>query len=106
MRSGLPMAILLCVVCAAQGQVPANANALRLCGRALLRAVVFTCGGSRWRRLTGDALTLQSSDRGHPNFKTTDAVPMMARYRRDQDQALVAACCQRGCQRSDLSLLC
>ncbi|XP_077415752.1 relaxin-like isoform X2 [Vanacampus margaritifer] len=104
MRSVLPLAMLLCVCCAAQGQVLANTNALRLCGRALLRAVVFTCGGSRWKRLSGDAFTDGS---GAPNFlKTTNTVPVMAQYRRDQDQALVAVCCQRGCRRSDLSMLC
>ncbi|KAL2302008.1 hypothetical protein Nmel_011412, partial [Mimus melanotis] len=25
-------------------------NKVRLCGRDFIRAVVFTCGGSRWRR--------------------------------------------------------
>ncbi|CAF96342.1 unnamed protein product, partial [Tetraodon nigroviridis] len=25
---------------------------VKLCGRSFLRAVVFTCGGSRWRRAT------------------------------------------------------
>ncbi|KAG7227238.1 hypothetical protein INR49_013898 [Caranx melampygus] len=34
-----------------------NTNTLRLCGRAFLRAVVYTCGGSRWRRLMGEENT-------------------------------------------------
>ncbi|KAM3600062.1 uncharacterized protein V6R79_016715 [Siganus canaliculatus] len=27
---------------------------VKLCGREFIRAVIFTCGGSRWRRSTGD----------------------------------------------------
>lgn len=26
---------------------------VKLCGREFIRAVIFTCGGSRWRRSTG-----------------------------------------------------
>ncbi|KAJ8401951.1 hypothetical protein AAFF_G00375320 [Aldrovandia affinis] len=35
---------------------------VKLCGREFIRAVIFTCGGSRWRR-TGEVDSLQSSDR-------------------------------------------
>uniref|UniRef100_A0A3Q2YGU0 Insulin-like domain-containing protein n=1 Tax=Hippocampus comes TaxID=109280 RepID=A0A3Q2YGU0_HIPCM len=28
---------------------------MKLCGREFIRAVIFTCGGSRWRRSIGDA---------------------------------------------------
>lgn len=31
-------------------QVRAEVKAVKLCGREFLRAVVYTCGGSRWRR--------------------------------------------------------
>ncbi|KFP77518.1 Relaxin-3, partial [Acanthisitta chloris] len=27
-----------------------ESNTMRLCGRDFVRAVVFTCGGSRWKR--------------------------------------------------------
>lgn len=47
-------AMLLCVLCAAQVDTRDDTNTLRLCGRAFLRAVVYTCGGSRWRRLLGE----------------------------------------------------
>lgn len=62
MRSLLLLAMLLCVLCVAQAQTQDNTNTLRLCGRAFLRAVVYTCGGSRWRRLMGEEETFQGSE--------------------------------------------
>ena len=35
-------------------QVRAEVKAVKLCGREFLRAVVYTCGGSRWRRFLRD----------------------------------------------------
>ncbi|KAK7896267.1 hypothetical protein WMY93_021592 [Mugilogobius chulae] len=32
---------------------------VKLCGREFIRAVIFTCGGSRWRRATNDDFELQ-----------------------------------------------
>ncbi|XP_071421798.1 insulin-like peptide INSL5 [Pithys albifrons albifrons] len=38
-------------------------NTVRLCGRDFVRAVVFTCGGSRWKRhLTGYPSLLESEN--------------------------------------------
>lgn len=51
MKSLLFVAMVLCVWCVAQVQTQDNTDTLRLCGRAFVRAVVYTCGGSRWRRL-------------------------------------------------------
>ncbi|CAB1417328.1 unnamed protein product [Pleuronectes platessa] len=99
MSSLLLLAMLLSVSCAAQAQTQDDANTLRLCGRAFLRAVVYTCGGSRWRRLMGGDNTLPEG------IKTTD-VPEMLRHRRDESQALLTVCCQLGCRRTDLSMLC
>ncbi|XP_040000102.1 relaxin-like [Xiphias gladius] len=86
-------------------QTQDNANTLRLCGRALLRAVVYTCGGSRWRRLVGQEETLPGGKR-RPNLLKTTAVPAMDRHWRDQNQALITVCCQLGCRTTDLSMLC
>ncbi|XP_045907846.1 relaxin-3-like [Micropterus dolomieu] len=102
MRSLLMLATLLCMLCVAQVQT--QENTLRLCGRAFLRAVVYTCGGSRWRRLMGEEQTLQDGSR-EPKLKTTD-VPAIDRHWRDQNQALLSVCCEQGCRRSDLSMLC
>lgn len=35
-------------------QVRAEVKAVKLCGREFLRAVVYTCGGSRWRRFLSE----------------------------------------------------
>lgn len=42
--------LLLWAVCSVV-QVQAEVKAVKLCGREFIRAVVYTCGGSRWRRL-------------------------------------------------------
>ncbi|XP_044076769.1 relaxin-3-like [Siniperca chuatsi] len=104
MRSLPLLVMLLCMLCVAQVQTQDSTNTLRLCGRAFLRAVVYTCGGSRWRRLMGEEETLQNSSR-EPKLKMTD-VPAIDRHWRDQNQAIISVCCQLGCRRSDLSMLC
>ncbi|XP_010783016.1 relaxin-3-like [Notothenia coriiceps] len=109
MRSVLLLALLLCTVYVAHVQAQDNKNTLRLCGRALMRAVVYTCGGSRWRRVTGGEETLQDgiglclfAGRREPELKRTDN----DRQWRDLNQALITVCCQVGCRKSDLSMLC
>lgn len=62
MRTLLLLAVLLCVLSIAQAQMQDNTNTLKLCGRAFVRAVVFTCGGSRWRRMMGEEETFQDSE--------------------------------------------
>lgn len=57
MRSLLLLATLLCLLCVTEVHTQDNTNTLRLCGRAFVRAVVFTCGGSRWRRTMGEEET-------------------------------------------------
>uniref|UniRef100_A0A3B3Y6M4 Insulin-like domain-containing protein n=1 Tax=Poecilia mexicana TaxID=48701 RepID=A0A3B3Y6M4_9TELE len=89
-------------------------NSMRLCGRALVRALVFTCGGSRWRR------QLEEEEKGflpdgqyfwevkgeERDFVKSGELPGMDYHRRDQDQALITMCCQQGCRRNELSMLC
>ncbi|KAA8587369.1 hypothetical protein FQN60_016231 [Etheostoma spectabile] len=104
MRSLILLVMLLCMLCVTRIQTQDNSNTLRLCGRALVRAVVYTCGGSRWRRLMGEEKTLPGGSR-KPKLKTTHE-PAMDRTWRDQNQALIQVCCQLGCRRSDLSMLC
>lgn len=62
MRSLILLATLLCMLCVTQVQTQDNTNTLRLCGRAFVRAVVYTCGGSRWRRLMGEEKTLPGGE--------------------------------------------
>uniref|UniRef100_A0A3Q4GUJ9 Relaxin-3-like n=1 Tax=Neolamprologus brichardi TaxID=32507 RepID=A0A3Q4GUJ9_NEOBR len=105
MRS-LPLVIvLLCMLCAAQVQTQESANTLKLCGRAFLRAVVFNCGGSRWRRFMGEEDTFPEVNREANLLKWIDE-SVMERQLRDQNAALMRTCCQQGCQKSDLSMLC
>ncbi|XP_026005637.1 relaxin-3-like [Astatotilapia calliptera] len=105
MRS-LPLVIvLLCMLSAAQVQTQESANTLKLCGRAFLRAVVFNCGGSRWRRFMGEEDTFPEVNREANLLKWID-VSVMERQLRDQNAALMRTCCQQGCQKSDLSMLC
>ncbi|KFQ39517.1 Relaxin-3, partial [Mesitornis unicolor] len=44
----LALALLSLLVLAREGQ--GEGTAVRLCGRDFVRAIVFTCGGSRWKR--------------------------------------------------------
>uniref|UniRef100_A0A3B3VJE2 Insulin-like domain-containing protein n=1 Tax=Poecilia latipinna TaxID=48699 RepID=A0A3B3VJE2_9TELE len=101
-------------------------NSMRLCGRALVRALVFTCGGSRWRRqleeeekgflpdgqcstnptnfcFATDFWEVKGEER---DFVKSGELPGMDYHRRDQDQALITTCCQQGCRRNELSMLC
>lgn len=48
----LPLLLLLAEV--QVEQVRAEVKAVKLCGREFLRAVVYTCGGSRWRRFLSE----------------------------------------------------
>ncbi|KAG8455183.1 hypothetical protein GDO86_001396 [Hymenochirus boettgeri] len=45
---------------AQRSQVPPGDYGMKLCGREFIRAVIFTCGGSRWKRLS---LGEESGDR-------------------------------------------
>lgn len=49
MRALVVLPLLLCAAVQVE-QVRAEVKAVKLCGREFLRAVVYTCGGSRWRR--------------------------------------------------------
>ncbi|KAL6108246.1 uncharacterized protein ACO6RY_18825 [Pungitius sinensis] len=103
MRALVVFPLLLCaVVCVVQ--VGAEVKAVKLCGREFLRAVVYTCGGSRWRRFpiesdtdglsTGEQSSLESS------------TPGSQLSRRDINNILTTVCCQVGCRKSDLTFLC
>ncbi|XP_047446027.1 relaxin-like [Mugil cephalus] len=104
MRSLPLFAMLLCMLCAAHVQAQDSKNPLRLCGRALLRAVVYTCGGSRWRRQMGEQEILPNVNK-EPDLKMRN-VQAFDRHWRDQSHALMTECCQQGCRRSDLIMLC
>uniref|UniRef100_A0A8C2DTC7 Insulin-like 5b n=1 Tax=Cyprinus carpio TaxID=7962 RepID=A0A8C2DTC7_CYPCA len=74
-------------------------KALRLCGREFFRAVVYTCGGSRWRRG-------QTEDPINDYEIEPDVESEMDRARREAYEALPSTCCKVGCRKSDLVLMC
>ncbi|CAJ0914798.1 unnamed protein product [Ranitomeya imitator] len=47
----LPVCCALLILLVAAEQVAADGQFVKLCGREFIRAVIYTCGGSRWRRL-------------------------------------------------------
>ncbi|XP_075040106.1 insulin-like peptide INSL5 [Mixophyes fleayi] len=47
----LPVCCVLLILLAAAEQVKGDGQFVKLCGREFIRAVIYTCGGSRWRRL-------------------------------------------------------
>ncbi|XP_051232679.1 insulin-like 5a [Dicentrarchus labrax] len=108
MRALVVLPLLLCAVVHVD-QVRAEVKAVKLCGREFLRAVVYTCGGSRWRRflsetdMDGDGLpageqsSLESLSSSNPGSRLT---------RRDMNNILTTVCCQVGCRKSDLTFLC
>lgn len=48
---GLLLPLLLLWAACALKTARGEATAVKLCGREFIRAVVYTCGGSRWRRI-------------------------------------------------------
>ncbi|XP_069718117.1 insulin-like peptide INSL5 [Phaenicophaeus curvirostris] len=62
----LVLALLTLLIVAHEGKC--EGNTVRLCGRDFVRAIVFTCGGSRWKRHLTDYHYLFAS-----NFYVTDS---------------------------------
>ncbi|XP_063795215.1 insulin-like peptide INSL5 [Pseudophryne corroboree] len=50
----LPVCCVLLMVLVAAEQVEGDGQFVKLCGREFIRAVIYTCGGSRWRRLLSE----------------------------------------------------
>lgn len=55
MRALVVLPLLLCAAVCVDQVNSGEVNAVKLCGREFLRAVVYTCGGSRWRRFLTDS---------------------------------------------------
>ncbi|XP_054572826.1 relaxin-3 [Eptesicus fuscus] len=108
---------------------------VKLCGREFIRAVIFTCGGSRWRR--SDNLAQEAMGDAFPDTdpyadsqleeavgssdwlvltKTPQALyggqpswqgtPGSLRGSRDVLAGLSSNCCKWGCSKSEISRLC
>ncbi|CAL8332080.1 unnamed protein product [Merluccius merluccius] len=121
------------------GRVQSNEGHLsfygvKLCGREFIRAVIFTCGGSRWRRSIGDSgetlrllpqqpsetqiwkgetMDASSTGSGFSRFarspiseEVLEALRSADRKGRDVVVGLSNACCKWGCSKSEISSLC
>ncbi|KAL4660112.1 relaxin-3-like [Arapaima gigas] len=105
MRAVLLSLLLLCAVLI-PGMVCSELKAVKLCGREFIRAVVYTCGGSRWKRIFDEAQPDGISSDEHSSLENLSFSPEMTRTRRDLNQVLTTVCCQVGCRKSDLTFLC
>ncbi|KAM5148128.1 insulin-like peptide INSL5 [Mantella aurantiaca] len=129
MRALVACGVLLTVLAAAE-RVQGDGQFVKLCGREFIRAVIYTCGGSRWRRfLVGDPQDAAAERGNYFAFQAGDTkeplprpAPMMsyegsveeawgsqkspAQERRDLDELLTTACCKTGCKKKDLNSLC
>ncbi|KAJ8011209.1 hypothetical protein DPEC_G00055790 [Dallia pectoralis] len=105
MKSQLLSVLLLCVLCrqVVRTEDDAPVNAVRLCGRELLRAVVNTCGGSRWRKHPGEDVDGGLDHNGLISWRDG---PRPRRRQTELSKALAAMCCQLGCHKSDLTVMC
>nr|XP_009480724.1 PREDICTED: insulin-like peptide INSL5 [Pelecanus crispus] len=60
----LALALLALLIAACEGK--GEGNTVKLCGRDFVRAIVFTCGGSRWKRHLTDYRYLFESENPLP----------------------------------------
>ncbi|XP_048021618.1 prorelaxin H1 [Megalobrama amblycephala] len=128
--------VCVCSVCvcerAERADLPRDFG-VKLCGREFIRAVIFTCGGSRWRRsdiphshwlldsyLDRDAAP--GPDEGVPLFssltellrvaqtaadgETSANWPRPDRSKRNFSLGLAGMCCNQGCTKNDIGRLC
>uniref|UniRef100_A0A8B9Q6R9 Insulin-like domain-containing protein n=1 Tax=Apteryx owenii TaxID=8824 RepID=A0A8B9Q6R9_APTOW len=86
-----------------------------LCGRDFVRAIVFTCGGSRWKRHAADYAFLLGECSGAPGGSTSRwgqprrggrAGKMSVLEKREAAKLLTTSCCSVGCSERDISSLC
>ncbi|XP_032047799.1 insulin-like peptide INSL5 [Aythya fuligula] len=83
MRSTL-LALAALALLAVARQAHGEGSAVKLCGRDFVRAIVFTCGGSRWRRDLADYQYLfgESSENPPPSSENGYADPLTYTDRR------------------------
>ncbi|XP_026120634.1 insulin-like peptide INSL5 [Carassius auratus] len=97
-----PALLLLWAVCSVLDVQADDVRTVKLCGREFIRAIVYTCGSSRWRRLSSpqDMEGFFNGDLSSAEHLSKSLGSDLAR--RD----LTDVCCQFGCKKSDLTLLC
>ncbi|XP_048845663.1 relaxin-3-like [Brienomyrus brachyistius] len=103
---GLLLPLLLLWAACALKPVRGEATAVKLCGREFIRAVVYTCGGSRWRRVLDQPESHVRDAEDQSSLENLTYSQGMSKSRRDLNQVLTTVCCQVGCRKSDLTFLC
>ncbi|XP_062974160.1 insulin-like peptide INSL5 [Elgaria multicarinata webbii] len=105
-------------------EVKSEGSSVKLCGRDFVRAVVFTCGGSRWRRqLTDFPENLRGAEEKYienPDAQSKEFIQSISETERDlrgkerksiqkrhEDVVrLTVSCCTVGCSESSIGSLC
>uniref|UniRef100_U3KIS1 Insulin like 5 n=1 Tax=Ficedula albicollis TaxID=59894 RepID=U3KIS1_FICAL len=130
MGTVLALGCLLLLLLAQQGE--GEGNKVRLCGRDFIRAVVFTCGGSRWKRQLSEQQELRGEYRSHsqgdadfssqpelrlgihskepqdvkPEQDLQNSSKVSVLNKREAADLLATSCCNVGCSRREISSLC
>ncbi|CAL8277921.1 unnamed protein product [Merluccius merluccius] len=103
------------VVCVCSKVQPAAAERLavprdygvKLCGREFIRAVIFTCGGSRWRRAQdGDSEEQREQRPKSSSSFSSSSSSSSLRKRRNFSLGVAGMCCSQGCTKNDIGRLC
>ncbi|XP_056353946.1 insulin-like peptide INSL5 [Oenanthe melanoleuca] len=129
----LALGCLALLLLAQHGQ--GEGSKVRLCGRDFIRAVVFTCGGSRWKRELSEQQELRESenlqhfpheDEGDSDFSSQPELGIHSKEpqevkpeqdlqnsskasvlnKREAADLLATSCCNVGCSRREISSLC
>lgn len=74
----LALALLALLIAACEGR--GDGNTVKLCGRDFIRAIVFTCGGSRWKRHLTDYHYLFESEKPLPFSQENNAYADSSTY--------------------------
>ncbi|XP_043940796.1 insulin-like peptide INSL5 [Protopterus annectens] len=104
---GIILSLLMLLVVVAVPGVRSDEAFVKLCGREFIRAVIYTCGGSRWRRLMNDQPQEGTGKIWQNDIEELlDSLHTSMRKRRDLNHLLTSACCRSGCSKKELSSLC
>ncbi|XP_015232140.1 PREDICTED: relaxin-3-like [Cyprinodon variegatus] len=104
MRLLVVLSLLLCILVCTH-QAGAEMQGVRLCGRAFQKAVVYTCGGSRWRRFFSEP-DIGGLPSGEQNSLENLNIPGSDLTKRDMNTYLRVICCQVGCGKNELTYMC